>query len=210
MRRFVFAIALLAIASAVVAFTGSQLYRFLAINEPVGGTLLVVEGWMVPAELDGALIPLRAGHYQLIVTSGGPLYDAWHSEGPATFAERAAAYLNGFLTDKPVVPVPAPDTPTDRTYTSAVAVREWLKASHVTVTSLDVFSWGPHARRSRDLYRLAFGPQVQVGVFAAEPAAGGFDAWYRTSYATEEMLKELAGYIWIKCCFWPSSSGSGS
>ena len=37
----------------------------------------------------------------------------------------------------------------------------------IFITALDVMSSGTRARRSRLLYRIAFGPDVQVGVLAA-------------------------------------------
>jgi len=196
-------LALLLVVLVAAVFSGRHAYRLLAVNEPVGATLLVVEGWMEPGELAQVATKVRAGWYKQILTSGGPIYDPWHTDGPETFAERAAVFLRGLLPGVSIIAVPAPDAPSDRTYTSALAVREWVAASGMQIDSVDVFSWGPHARRSRDLYRLAFGPAVRIGVFAAEPTFQNFDSWYLTSYATEELLKEVVGVVWVKCCFWP-------
>jgi hypothetical protein len=75
---------------------------------------------------------------------------------------------------------------------------------------VDVFSAGPHARRSRLLYQMALGPGVQVGVLAARPAGFDPDVWWRTSTGVEQMVFQGLGFVWVKCCFWPGPLGSNT
>jgi hypothetical protein len=87
-------------------------------------------------------------------------------------------------------------------------VREWAKRSGLAIDALDVFSSGTHARRSRLLYRLAFGPNVEVGVYAAWPTDYDAKAWWRTSSGARNVLEQAIGLLWAKCCFWPPTPGS--
>src|SRR6266851_61060 len=95
--------------------------------------------------------------------------------------------------------VPAPDSMRDRTFLSAVVVREWAKRSGLNFEALDVFSTGAHARRSRILYRLAFGPKIKVGVFAVKSPDYDAEAWWRTSHGAEEVVQQAIALLWVQC-----------
>lgn len=199
---------LLLIAAATIVFVARNLHGFLAPNHAVGARVLVVEGWLNPEGLDQAVSAFRAGAYERVVTTGGPI-DWPELRAHATFAERAADYLRRHgLADASVTAVPAPETLEDRTYLSAVMVREWARRSGLAFDALDVFSSGTHARRTRLLYRLAFGPNVEVGVFAARSSDYDANAWWRTSTGARDVLDQAIGLLWVKIFFWPAQSGS--
>ena len=196
----VIALALLAGAAAAVR----ALPRFLAVDAPVGRGLLVVEGWLPASALRAAAAELRRGRYDGLVVTGGPLLEPEWSAPYRTYAERAAAYLRaGDLGGREVVAVPAPAVDRERTYESALAVRRWLEASGRRVDAVDVFTYGPHARRSRHLYRLALGTGVSVGTRAVPPAEYDLDHWWRKSRGARDVIGEAVGYLWVSCCFSP-------
>jgi hypothetical protein len=199
---------LLIIGAVTTALIARSVHPFLAANQPVGARVLVVEGWMEYEELDQVVAALRAGRYERVVTTGGPIHPIHYwpeNHGPVTYAERAADYLKKRLPDASVTALPAPDSGQDRTFLSAVMVRGWAKRSGLKLDALDVFSSGTHARRSRILYRMAFGPKVKVGVLAATSYDYDVDAWWRTSYGAEEVVRQAIALLWVQCCFWPPS-----
>ena len=202
-------LALLLFGAAVIVLVARNLHSFLAPNEPVGARILVVEGWMNPDGIDQAVAAFRAGGYERVVTTGGPI-EYWPGHhGHATFSERAADYLMQHgLADASVTAVPAPYSAQDHTFLSAVMVREWAKRSGLAFDAFDVFSSGTHARRSRLLYRLAFGPNVEVGVIAARFSEYDADAWWRTSTGARDVLDQVIGLLWVKCFFWPPPPGT--
>jgi hypothetical protein len=202
-------LALLLIGAATIVLVARSLHSFLALTQPVGARVLVVEGWMDRPDLDQAIAAFRSGGYERVVTTGGPI-DSWRtSPGDPTFAERAADYLKQHgLAEATVTAVPAPESAQDRTFLSAVMVREWARRSGLSFDAIDVFSSDAHARRSRLLYRLAFGPHVEVGVFAARSSRYDADAWWRTSTGAREILEEAFGVLWVKCFFQPPPPGS--
>jgi GT2 family glycosyltransferase len=63
-------------------------------------------------------------------------------------------------------------------------------------------------RLSRLLYRVVFGPDVEVGEFAARSSDYDPDAWWRTSTGTRDVLDQAIGLLWVKCFFWPPPPGS--
>lgn len=201
--------ALLLIGAVAIVLVGGRLHSFLAPIEPAGARVLVVEGWMNPEGLDQAVSAFRAGGYERIVTTGGPI-ERWPGDyGPATFAEQAADYLKRRgLVDTSVTAVTAPASAQDRTFLSAVMVREWAERSGLAFDAFDVFSSGTHARRSRLLYRLAFGPDIKVGVLAARSSDYDANTWWRTSAGARDVLDQAIGLLWVKCFFWPPPPGS--
>jgi hypothetical protein len=190
-------------AVAAVALVRS-VYPFLAVTEPVGAPILVVEGWLSQDELDRAIRVFRAGSYERVLTTGGPLHSWRGTPNDSTYAHRAADYLiRHGLSTVPVTPVPSPITHQDRTYTSAQMVRAWARRSGVALEKLDVLSRGPHARRSRFLYEEAFGPDVRIGVIAVRPEDYPVAGWWHTSTGALDVAQQAAGFFWVKFFFNP-------
>lgn len=187
----------------------------LAMNEPAlgrGGTgarILVVEGWLDRADLDQSIEAFRRGRYERVLTTGGPI-QAWGESGVwETYAERAASYLQSQgLSDAPIVAIPAPASAQDRTFLSAVVVREWARRAGVTLDAIDLYSAGPHARRSRLLFEMALGDDVEVGILSSTPAQFDAQHWWTTSVGAESILSEALKLAWTQCCFWPPPPGS--
>lgn len=199
-------LALLAWAAALAA------QPFFAINEPVkgangrGARVLVIEGWVGEPELDQALALIRKGQYERVITAGGPI----PSFSPfANFAERAADYLRRKgLVDLPLDAVPSPRSLQDRTYLSALKVREWADAAKVPLDTVDVFTYDMHARRTRLLYRMALGNSSSVGVLAAYPTDLDSRRWWTNSYSLKILIGEVLSLAWTKCCYWPPAAPS--
>jgi len=202
-------------ASSLVALR--HLAGYLALDAPAAGhdgqgaRTLIVEGWLDEDSLDAATAVIGRGRYQRVVVSGGPI-DSWREGQPwSTYAERATDYLRRHgATAIPVVAAPAPETAQDRTFVSAVVVRDWLRGQGVNIDAVDLFSGGVHARRSRLVYRMAFGPEVEVGVFAAQPRRYALEHWWTTSEGAKGVLYEAIALAWTTCCFTPPAPGHGS
>jgi len=202
---------LLAIALGLCALLLPHLGEALAPTERAigadgrGARLLVVEGWLDDDALADAIALVRSGRYARVATSGGPI-ETWREIQPwPSYAERAADYLRRHGGgETPLAAVPAPEVAQDRSYASAVAVRDWARGEGLALDAIDVFSAGVHARRSRLVYRMAFGPSVEVGIVAAPPHRYRLDRWWSTSEGAKAVVGELLGLAWTKCCFWPA------
>jgi hypothetical protein len=189
-------------AAAMATLAAFRLHDFLAVNAPVGARVLVVEGWMGPEELDQAAAAFRSGRYELLLTTGGPT--PWWSDTHErlSHAEVAAQFLirRGLPAER-VIAVPTMRLDHERTYQSAVSVREWAERSGRKLEALDVFSEGTHARRSRLLYREAFGEKVRIGVLSARVPDYDAARWWRTSVGAREVLDQAIGFVWAKLFF---------
>lgn len=179
-------------------------YPFLAPSRPAYGQILIVEGWMPDAELEQAIRVFGTHDYQLLVTTGGPLLRGSFLSEYSTYAQLTAASLRRLgLEQKVVVPVPAPRVQRDRTYASALAVRDWLSATGTSVASVDVFSLGVHARRTRLLFQKALGENVHVGVISATDPEYDPGRWWVSSAGVRAIIGETLAYLYARFLFNP-------
>lgn len=122
----------------------------------------------------------------LIVQRDGTRVPGW-----PTFADHCAARLAALGVQPAPIPVPAYGRPDSRSWANAnhFAVR----AKSDGITSFDVVTVGVHARRTRELFRRACGPEVKVGVIALEDPDCPRHGWWRKRNGWIQMLKELGG-----------------
>jgi hypothetical protein len=126
-----------------------------------------------------------------------------------SYAEYASQALRARgLPPEVLAVVPSPPSARERTFLSAVLVREWIEQNRADARALDVVSQGAHARRSWSLYRMAFGDGAAVGIRATAP--DGYDGalWWRTSSGAKEVISEAIAWTWTACCFHPGPRGS--
>jgi uncharacterized SAM-binding protein YcdF (DUF218 family) len=169
---------------------------FLSLTRRLPPEVLVVEGWIGYDGIRAAAAEFKQHGYQYVVATGGLTYERWNQDR-SSFAEMAQHELirSGVAPDR-IIMAPADNHETQRTYESAVAVFRALEAKGVHPNALNVFTFGPHARRSRLVFAKVFGPRTAVGVVNwTEP---GFQTlpWWRSSERARELLTETAGYLY--------------
>ena len=94
----------------------------------------------------------------------------------------------------------------DRTYSSAVALRDWLRVHNQQVLAINILTEGVHARRTRLLFEKALGPGISVGVNAVNSPDFNPKRWWRYSEGVEDVIDEGVAYIYDKVFFLPSQS----
>src|SRR5256885_15269767 len=106
-------------------FAIRRTHPFLAITRPVPSTILVVEGWAPDYAYAQAIAEFHQGHYQLLVVTGGPFEQGAPLAEYKSYAELGAAILQklGVGTNE-VVAVPSMPVRQDRTYASALALKD--------------------------------------------------------------------------------------
>ncbi len=126
-----------------------------------------------------------------------------------TSASVAAESLEKFVVpDDLVQMVPSRVFARERTYSSAVALRDWFREHNTPVHSINVLTEGPHARRTRLLYQKAFGKNMAVGVIAVSNPDYNPKDWWRYSDGVREVIGESIAYIYARFFFYPSVSSS--
>ncbi len=190
---------LLFVIAAPVIFSIRRAYPFLAINDPVDNSALVVEGWLPDYALQQAIAEFRKGHHSRVFVTGGPLDNGAPLSEYKTFAELGAATLLRLgLDTNAVQAVPAPKVRMDRTYASAVALKNWLGSHSIPERNLDVISLGPHSRRSRLLFEEALGKDYKVGVIAVQNQDYDATRWWTSSAGVRTITDETIAYVYTR------------
>ncbi len=182
-------------------------YPFLAPQDSVPGGILVPEGWATDYALAEALAEFRRHPYEGIYTTGGPLEEGALLARYENYAELSAASLLKLGADPQTVhPVAAPLYLQDRTYGSAIALRDKLRATGVSAEKVNIVSLGAHSRRTRLLFQKAFGPGTRVGIIAVAPRDFDPAHWWRSSAGFRTVSDELIAYLYARFLFHPKSA----
>jgi uncharacterized SAM-binding protein YcdF (DUF218 family) len=198
---------LLVLASAAVsAFL--NLYPFLAVTHRVDTNVLVVEGWVHKYAIRSAVEEFRAGSYQRVFTTGGPVIGSGgYSNDYNTAASVGADLLKELgLPTESVQMAPSHVADRERTYSAAIALRDWFRDHNTAVHSFNVLTEDFHARRTRLLFRKAFGEEIAIGIIAVPNPDYHSKRWWRYSDGVREALGESVAYIYATCFFHPAES----
>ncbi|MBL1321907.1 MAG: hypothetical protein COA63_012730 [Methylophaga sp.] len=181
---------------------------YLAVTQPKQGDYLVVEGWQTEDSLAQALNKFKGSTYQYLIATGGPDTRYINPEYK-TYAERSAAFLLAQGLDaRKLIVISAPASAQNRTFLSAVMVRDYLAKKNIAPISLDIFTQGVHAKRTHELYQMAFRDDDNIGIYSSVPANYDLKAWWKTSEGAKSVITEIVGLLWVKCCFNPGKPGS--
>jgi hypothetical protein len=159
--------------------------------------VLAVEGWIGRDAVRAAAAEFVAHPYQYIVTTGGAtIGDRWEERG-WSYAEGAQRELiQSGVPAARIIVATARNTERQRTFESALAMRRALQSRGIYPKALNVFTWGPHARRSRLVYAKVEAPETKVGIVSWVPDAYRTFPWWRSSDRAKELLTETAGYLY--------------
>jgi uncharacterized SAM-binding protein YcdF (DUF218 family) len=183
-------------------------YHFLAITHRVNADNLVVEGWVHTYAIFAGAEEFRTGSYQRVFTTGGPVGgNGGYVNDYQTSASVGAAALKNVGVPVSVIQMdPSHEMGRDRTYSSAIALRVWLRAHNIPVESMNVLTENTHARRTQLLFQRAFGQDVKVGIIAVPNLDYDAKHWWRYSEGVKDVISEGVAYLYVKFFFHPSKS----
>jgi hypothetical protein len=193
------------LAALVIVLFVFRIYPFLAVTErQPSADCLVVEGW-VPADiLKEACVEFHSGGYRKLLVSGCVALNEWTDKPDLTYAELGAAKLRRLgLANELIQPIPCLVQHKDRTYSSALAVKQWLAEHDLHPKQINVVTDGAHARRSRLLFQKAFGQEAKVGIIAVPDPQFDPDHWWQTSEGFREVVGETIAYLYARLLFHP-------
>lgn len=192
-----------ALAIAGARLGAPALYRFLAPSDPPAGDYLVIEGWVPDVFLERTAALLKERDYRRVYCTGGPIGIGKYLSEYEVWAEVGAQRLirTGIAPDR-VVAAPAGPVRKDRTYEAAQGLRERMARDGVSGTvRLDLLTQGPHARRSRLLYRAALDGKADVRVLSLEPDTYNATNWWTSSEGFRAVAYETIAYgytrLWL-------------
>lgn len=199
---------LLGFSTAVLLLLNVQ--PFLAEAHRVNTNVLVVEGWIQQYAIRAAEKEFRTGSYERVFTTGGPItgIGGYINDYQTSASVGADLLKNAGVPPECVQMVPSRVMDRDRTYSSALALREWFRDHNLAIHSFNVLTEDCHARRTQLLYQEAFGKKFTVGIIAVSNPDYNPKDWWRYSDGVREVVGESIAYIYARFCFYPSVSSS--
>lgn len=193
LRGFAVLLLLLLALALLVRF---RLYSFLGPDAPADSPVLVIEGWVSDDALQAAIDWADAHAVRSVYLTGGPIETgswlaAWHSWPEMTLARLEAI---GATSRFDIRAFPSPKTRKDRTFASALALRDALGTN--APASMTLASASPHLRRSSLLFRRAFDGTTRIGTLPLPPLDFDQTDWYRCSAGVRSLLSESIAYLY--------------
>jgi len=170
--------------------------KFLSLTERQPADVLVVEGWIGREGISAAVDEFEQGGYRYLVATGGLTSGRWEDE-PTSYAEMAAHKMMelGVPKDKVIIAT-GESTERHRTFESAVAVWRALHDVGIKAATFNVFTLGPHARRSALVFAKVNAGSTKIGVIGWLPKEYKAEPWWRSSERSRDLLDETVGYLY--------------
>ena len=190
--------------AALLVLAARGIQPFLAVTDSVPGGVLVVEGWVPDYMLEAAIAEYKRSHYDRLFVTGFPLQQGAPLSEYKNYAHLGAATLVKLgLNTNDVQAVPAPRTPRDRTYATALALKHWLREHDGVPAKVNLITGGLHARRSRLMFEKALGKGVTVGVIAIPADDYDEKHWWHYSIGVRTIIGETLAYTYARFLFYP-------
>ena len=187
-----------------------NVHLFLAQTKRTDSKILVVEGWIKGYAIQTGVTEFQSGHYEKVFTTGGPVAGtgSYLNDFNTSASVGAESLVKDGIPARLVQMVPSHESGRDRTYSSALALREYFQTNGIAVKSFNVLTEDVHARRTRLLFQKAFGADVEVGIIATRDPDYDPAHWWRYSEGVREILGESIAYIYAKFFFLPAKAKS--
>jgi hypothetical protein len=184
----------------VLIFFLASIYGFLAVSNPVGEGVLVVEAWIPAKTLAESVKVFNSGRYSYLIVVGGPIQGSGSaSNHPTTYADLAASKFEELGFDaKKLVKIDVPAVSFGRTLAGETEVRRWLDRSGTSVCCVDVFTVGVHARKSWIFSRHALSDRYRVGIIAGPEASFDPRFWLVSKRGIRIVVRNMGGYVYSK------------
>jgi uncharacterized SAM-binding protein YcdF (DUF218 family) len=182
-----------------------RIHPFLCVTERVDANVLVVEGWIENYAIRAGASEFKKGSYERVFTTGGPVVgDGGYINDYRTLASVGADELKRAGVPANLVQmVPSHENGRDRTYQSALALRDWFHQHNLPIHSINLLTEDAHGRRSRLLFQMALGDEVKVGVISVPNPDYDSAYWWRYSEGVRSVFSESMAYVYARVFFHP-------
>jgi len=192
----------------VCLFTVSWIYTvhdYLAQDLPIASRTMVVEGWLPDHAVTQAIEVFDSQGYQHMVVVGGGFLKGGHLSQYKSLADQLTATFKKLgLPDHKITTIVDPAQIKDRTFSSALLLKEWLMTTMPDERAINLVTVGAHARRSRLLFEKALGDGYSIGVINIENTNYDSSYWWKSSNGVREVIGETIAYIYARFFFYPN------
>jgi hypothetical protein len=185
-----------------------EVHPFLAVTNRVDANYLVMEGWVHQFAARTAAKEFRSGGYQQIFVTGEPVLGTGeYLKDSSTEAWVGADLLiREGISEGSLQRIARRQVDRDRTYGSALALKEWIQAHNLHVPAINIVTEAAHARRTRLLFQEALGPEIKVGIIAAVNPDYDQRRWWHYSEGVREVIGESIAWLYAAFIFHPDKA----
>ena len=180
-------------------WTVAHLHSWLSVTEPVlEAKFLVVEGWVPDHVVKDAVDWSKDHEVAMFFTTGVPLEQGKYLSNYPSYAEICAATLTRLGADPTKVrTAPATKVDLERTRAMAFGLKHVLDSMNVAPgdRSINLFTSGCHAWRSRMHFQRVLGPDWKVGVVSVPPIGYVPGTWWKYSEGVKSVIEELVAIL---------------
>lgn len=199
-------IIIILIAAFRLSLTG--IYHLLVINSPVESKTLIIEGFVPTYLLDDAVKLYHENDYDKIVVTGMPITNYEFITPYKNTAEATKLALKHYgLKDSVYIATIPSNVYIDRTYHTALSAKKLFEDNNWS-EDFNIFSVGVHSRRSRMMFREAFGSGYKIGIIAAEDRTFLPNRWWKSSKGLRSVSNEFIATIFVSLFFHPDYKDS--
>jgi len=167
-------------------------------------SILVLEGSVNDHVLVAAMEEFQKYHYTLLITTGTPLeYGSILSKYQNTASIAGFSLLKLGFDSTHLVILGTDAIIHDRTFNSAIRLKQWLRVNQPDIKAVNLMSLGVHGGRSRLLFQSALGDSIRVGIISIPSQYYDAKSWWRSSKGFRETMNEAIGYFYIRYFFRP-------
>jgi hypothetical protein len=196
-------LAVLALTAGLVVWLGPKFHGWLAVTDPVpGARYFVVEGWCPDYVMTVVQADAEASGPLRVFTTGIPIDTGTFLAEHKNFAHLAAATLTKCGLDPALIaPVPAAASTRNRTAAMAAALKAALDSMNIPEAdrTINLYTLGTHARRSRQIFQRILGSSWKVGVISVADLSYESGAWYKHSAGAKRVIEELVSLGVVAC-----------
>ena len=174
-----------------------NLYGLLAVCDPVDSEFALIEAWVPDFVVQSAVNEFHQKNYKLIICVGGPITigsDLYDFKNLASLTYNRLRKLG--VNESKMVAIETHDVMKDRTYQSALSFLEWALRSDINIKSINIYTLGAHARRSRFLFQKALGGEIKVGVIGVADPTFDPKVWWKYSNGFRTVIDETIAYLY--------------
>ena len=188
-------LAIVAVPLSLWCFRGEA---FFALTNPLRAEVLVVESWIgiEGARAAGAEFKDPSHGYKNVVLTGGLTGQRWDQKRWSQVEIARVEFDRAGVSADRIIPAPAEEAEAQRTYMMALSAKRALEARGLHPKTVNVFTRGVHARRSRLIFSKVFGPETKVGVLAWIPPGWDPGPWWKSTNRAEDLFMETIGYFY--------------
>ncbi len=184
------------------------MYNFLAVNKPIKSKTMIIEGWVPTYALKEAVELYKEDGYKRLIVTGVPIVNYEFISPYQNTAQATILALKHYGIKDSIYHANIPTNVfVDRTYHTAVAAKLLFDSNNWPM-NFNIFSVGVHARRSRLMFRKAFGNDCEIGIYAPRDRTFLPQYWWKSSKGFRNVSNEFVATLFVTLFFHPEYNSS--